>query len=127
MNSLIPKLIMLISGERIIAGVREVVDDSGKGVCLVLKCAYILNMFPVGEVDENNNPSQYSVNFTKWQPYSADEEYNIPYFSIITVCDVDTKILNVYLEKFGDQLNDTDTLPAIDPDIMPEESAVSDS
>jgi hypothetical protein len=35
--------------------------------------------------------------------------------------------LNVYIEKFGDQINDTDTLPAIDPDIMPEGSGVSDS
>lgn len=123
MNGFIPKLVMLISGERLVANVREVTADDGRGICLVLKRPYILNIYST----EDTNSTKYSINFSKWQPYSTDEEYNIPYFSVITVADLDPEILTTYLKKFGDDLNDNNTVPTSDSSDTVEESGVPDS
>ena len=118
-----PKIILLKSGERIIAAVGEINNpETNTGVGLIFKCPYILSL-----VQNSENSTQYNVNFTKWIPYSSDEQFKVPYDSVTAVGEVESEILEIYINRFGDKLNDTDTLPAIDPDIMPEESAVSDS
>jgi hypothetical protein len=127
MEEIIPKLVVLITGDRVVAGVKEVIADDGRPVCLMLRHPYLLQMIPSEEVDQNNNPVQYSVNFAKWNPYSSDDDYNIPYFSVITVSDVDPKILNIYLEKFGEKLYDNNTVSTSDSNDSSEESGVSDS
>ena len=118
---MVPKILLTKTGEKIIAAVGEMTDpETGKGLGFVFKCPYTLSMVPAAE-------GQFSVNFTKWIPYSVDTEYKVPYDIVAALGDPEPDILNVYIEKFGDQINDTDTLPAIDPDIMPEGSGVSDS
>ena len=118
---MIPKIVLMRTGEKIIAAVGEMNDpETGKGLGFIFRCPYTLGMVPTAD-------GQFSVNFTKWIPYSVDTQYKVPYDIVAALGEPEPDILNVYIEKFGDQLNDTNTLPAIDPDIMPEESAVSDS
>ena len=112
-----PKIILTLTNERIIAGVGEYTDENNNNVCLVLKSPYIVNLVPHGD----ESTQQYKVSFTKWIPYSASNMFRIPYSYVVTIGEVEADILNLYKENFGDQLDDTDTLPAIDPDIMPEE------
>lgn len=99
---MVPKVIMLQSGERIITGLAEVTDqETGKGVGLVFRCPYILSMSPTDELDQNGNPVEFKVNFEKWFAYSTDIEYRIPYSAVVAIGDPEPGILNIYIEKFG--------------------------
>jgi hypothetical protein len=124
---MIPRIILTTTGERIICGLAEALDDNQNAVCLIARCPYILNMTPHGDVSPDGDASQFNVNFTKWIPYSSDEQFRIPYSSVIAIGEVDPGIAEIYLEKFGDKLNDNDTLPASDSSDSAEESGLSDS
>lgn len=131
-----PKVMILNSGERIISGVSEVTDENGQGICLFLKCPYILEMTPTGEYNPDGNPSQFSINFTKWFAYSSSDEFRVPYATVVAIGEPEEGILDVYMKKFGDKLNggnDAGTngnigeLPASDSSNPSEESGLSDS
>jgi hypothetical protein len=124
---MIPKILLMNSGERIIAGLAELTDPEGKAICLVARCPYILAMMPTGDVSPDGNPAQFNVNFTKWIPYSSDDQFKIPYSSVTAIGEVDPGILEVYLEKFGDKLNDNDAVSTSDSSDSAEESGLSDS
>lgn len=97
---MIPKILVTNIGERIIAGVSEVKDSTtNKNLCLLIKCPYILFVNP-----KENNPTEYSVNFNKWNPFSSDNKFHIPYNYIVALGEVDEDLLKVYLEKFGEEL-----------------------
>ena len=96
---MIPKVLVMKTGERIIAGASEMTDkESGKGVCLVMKCPYILTLNPKEDTED------YSVNFSKWNPFSSQNQFNIPYDSVVSMGDVEEGILDVYMERFGQEL-----------------------
>lgn len=97
---MVPKVLVMKSGERIIAGASEMTDNNtGKGICLVIKCPYILTLNPKEDESE-----EYSVNFSKWNPFSSDNTFNIPYDSVVALGDVEQGILDVYMERFGQEL-----------------------
>jgi hypothetical protein len=127
---MVPKVLILNTGERIISGVSEIMDEeAGKGIGLALKCPYILGMSPAGDVDEEGNPTEYKVNFTKWFAYSVDVDFKIPYSSVTAIGDPEPGILNIYLEKFGAMLlynGESDNGESNTIDTV-EESGVSDS
>jgi hypothetical protein len=97
---MVPKVLVMKSGERIIAGASEMTNnETGKGICLVLKCPYILTLNP-----KQDNEEEYSVNFSKWNPFSSDNTFNIPYDAVVALGDVEQGILDVYMERFGQEL-----------------------
>lgn len=97
---MVPKILLLRSGERIIAGAGERKDEeTGRGICLVVKCPYILTLNSIEE-----GQTDYSVNFSKWNPFSSDNQFNVPYDAVITVSEPEQGILDVYLEKFSSEL-----------------------
>lgn len=125
---MIPKVLLMKSGERIIAGLSELTDQDGNGVCFVIRCPYIMGMTPAGEISPEGDPTQFQINFTKWFPFSSDIQFKIPYTSIVAIGEPDPNILSVYLEKFGENLNDNDgTNFTSDSTDSAEESGVSDS
>jgi hypothetical protein len=124
---MIPRVMILNSGERIISGVSEVTDENGQGICLLLKCPYILDMAPTGDLNVDGNPSQFSINFTKWFAYSKSEEFRVPYTSVVALGEPEDGILDVYMKKFGEKLNDSDTVSTSDSSDSPEGSGLSDS
>ena len=130
---MIPKVLLMKSGERILAGLSELTDKEGNGVCFVIRCPYILTMSPAGEVSTEGEPTQFQVNFTRWFPFSSDVQFKIPYTSVVAIGEPDQNILNVYLEKFGETLYDGATGTDVGSDgsddsgDSPEESGVSDS
>ena len=97
---MIPKIILLKTGERIISALGEIKDqETDKGICLLFKCPYILTLV-------QNDEGKYNVNFTKWIPYSTEDQFKIPYDSVIAIGDVEPEILEIYIERFGDKIND---------------------
>lgn len=98
---MVPKVLVMKSGERVIAGASEMTDNNtGKGICLVLKCPYILTLNP-----KQDNEDEYSVNFSKWNPFTPDNTFNVPYDAVISVSDVEQGILDVYMERFAQELH----------------------
>jgi len=124
---MIPKVMILNSGERIISGVSEVTDENGQGICLLLRCPYILEMAPTGEYNAEGNPSQFSINFTKWFAYSSSDEFRVPYASVVAIGEPEEGILDVYIKRFGDKLNDNNAVSTSDSSDSSEGSGLSDS
>jgi len=97
---MVPKVLVMKTGERVIAGASEMTDtETGKGICLVIKCPYILTLNPKQDTEE-----EYSVNFSKWNPFTPDNTFRIPYDAVIAISDVEQGILDVYMERFGQEL-----------------------
>lgn len=96
---MVPKILVMKNGERLIAGTGERKGEDGRGICLVIKCPYILTLGP-----KNEGTEDFTVNFSKWNPFSSSLDFNIPYDAVVTVSDPEQGILDVYLEKFGAEL-----------------------
>jgi hypothetical protein len=84
-------------------------------------------MAPTGDYNTDGNPSQFSINFTKWFAYSKSEEFRIPYTSVVALGEPEDGILDVYMKKFGDKLNDNNTVPTSDSSDSSEGSGLSNS
>ena len=121
------KVLKLQGGEQLISGIAEISNDAGEGMGFQLTHPYLLNLIPSGDTGEDGQPKSFNVNYTRWVSCSSENTFRVPYAAIVAIGEPDAQVLETYRLKFGDLLNDTDALPAIDPDIMPEESAVSDS
>lgn len=98
---MIPKVVVLKTGERVVAGLAEVIDnETNKAVCLLLRCPYILTLRPKEESGD------FEVNFTKWIPFSSDKQFRVSYDALVAIGEVEESILNAYMEKFGEELVD---------------------
>jgi hypothetical protein len=96
---MIPKVVVLKTGERVVAGLAEVIDnETNKAVCLLLRCPYILTLRPKDESGD------FEVNFTKWIPFSSDKQFRVSYDALVAIGEVEESILNAYMEKFGQEL-----------------------
>lgn len=96
---MIPKVVVLKTGERVVAGIAEVIDnETNKAVCLLLRCPYILTLRPKEESGD------FEVNFTKWIPFSSDKQFRVSYDALVAIGEVEESILNAYMEKFGEEL-----------------------
>jgi hypothetical protein len=104
MVKLIPKLVILTNGEKIISMLGELTNDAGEKLCLISKCPLVLTM-GVTEEPSDSSVGQYVLNFSKWVPFSDDLEFKISYTSVTTICDVSEEVLKVYIEKYGQYLD----------------------
>lgn len=101
---MIPKVVVLKTGERVVAGIAEVIDnETNRAVCLLLRCPYILTLRP------NNESGDFEVNFTKWIPFSSDKQFRVSYDALVAIGEVEESILNAYMEKFGEELVDDES------------------
>jgi hypothetical protein len=106
------KIVTLVTGERIICGFTELIlereNQSFNFYGILMKCPYILKLEPV--FDENLEPDQNSrdliVNFSKWNPYTPETQFKVPMQHMLAVAEPDPQIKEIYLQKFGDDLND---------------------
>jgi hypothetical protein len=121
------KLILTRTGEQIISGIKDYLDEEGKPVCYVLISPYVLTLIPSEEVDDNEQPVSFKINYKKWMPCSNDIEYKVPYDFIATIATPDDQILQSFLSRFGDILNDNDAVQPSDSSDTAEDAGVSDS
>ena len=96
-------VVTLKTGERVITDLKEIFDgddENKKGVCLLMEDPYILEM--VGDRPQyitEQYQMEYSVKFSKWNPYSSDWQFKIPYDCIMTISDPEPQLLASYSDK----------------------------
>tara|TARA_Y100000004_G_scaffold69640_1_gene78181 strand:- start:1147 stop:1704 length:558 start_codon:yes stop_codon:yes gene_type:complete len=96
------QIIVFKSGERVITDLQEVFEGEGeerRGICLVMKNPYILELVAVNDMDDSTNDLQ--VKFSKWCPYSVDYQFRIPYDSILAIGEPDTGLAQAYRNKIA--------------------------
>lgn len=101
-------ILTLKTGDRVIAELKEIYDGEGedkKGVCLLMEEPYILNL-------EGENPQylteqygmEYQIRFSKWNPYSSDWQYKIPYDSVMTISHPEPGLQKAYEQKITEKV-----------------------
>ena len=98
------QVLTLKTGDRIITELKEVFDSDDeqtrKGVCLLMEEPYVLHLngsTPQYLTEERG--AEYQVKFSKWNPFSVDIHYKIPYDVVMTVNDPEPGLQNAYENK----------------------------
>ena len=100
-------ILTLKTGDRVIAELKEIFDEEGdnkKGICLLMEEPYILNL-------EGGNPQylteeygmEYQIKFSKWNPYSSDWQYKLPYDSVMTISNPEPGLQKAYENKISEK------------------------
>ena len=115
-------ILTLKTGDRIIAELKEIFDGEGedkKGVCLLMEDPYILNL--AGENPQyltEQYGMEYQVKYSKWNPFSSDWQFKIPYDSVMTISNPEPGLQQAYeqkIEKIKDTEEKTET---IQPEVL---------
>ena len=96
-------IITLKTGERIITELKEVYDQEGedkKGLRLLMEEPYVLHL-------DTQQPqylteqlgAEYTVKYSKWNPYSPDLHFKIPYDCVMTISSPEPGLEKSYLQK----------------------------
>jgi hypothetical protein len=96
-------IVTLKTGDRVITELKEVFDgedQNKKGICLLMDEPYILSL-------DGTNPQylteahgmEYQVRFSKWNPYSPDTMFKIPYDCIMTISSPEPGLQKAYENK----------------------------
>jgi len=104
-------IVTLKTGDRIITELKEVFDGEGedkRGVCLIMQEPYILNL-------DGGQPQylteqygmEYQVRFSKWNPYSPDTMFKIPYDVVMTISNPEPGLQSAYESKLTEK-NETE-------------------
>jgi hypothetical protein len=90
------KIIVLQNGNKIICLLNEVMDENNKGICFSVQEPYVLGH----QINENaKNTNDLLITFERWIPYSSQTEFKIPYNQIVTIGEVQSSLLNGYIER----------------------------
>lgn len=118
-------ILTLKTGDRVIAELKEIFDGEGinkKGVCLLMEEPYVLNL-------EGGNPQylteqygmEYQIKFSKWNPYSCDWQFKIPYDSVMTISTPEPGLQKAYENKIQEK-NDQNGEPRTETSATEDES-----
>lgn len=95
------QIVVFKNGERVICELQEVFEGEGegkRGVCLVMKNPYILELV---SSDDPNSELDLQVKFSKWCPYSVDYQFRVPYDCILAIGEPDQGLNEAYRNKIG--------------------------
>ena len=96
-------VVTLKTGERIITELKEIFDGEGddkKGVCLLMEEPYILTLDgSTPQYLTEQTGMEYQVRFSKWNPYSPDWQFKVPYDSVMTISNPEPGLQNAYEKK----------------------------
>ena len=96
-------IVTLKTGDRIITELKEIFDEEGtdrKGICLLMEDPYILNL--AGETPQyltESHGMEYHVKFSKWNPYSPDWQFKIPYDCVMTISSAEPGLEQAWKQK----------------------------
>ena len=107
-------VITLKTGDRIITDLKEAYDGEGddkKGICLIMEEPYVLNLDgTTPQYLTEANGMEYQVRFSKWNPYSPDTMFKIPYDCVMTISNPEPGLQKAYesklIQKKEIELND---------------------
>ena len=98
-------ILTLKTGERVIAELKEIFDGEGeerKGICLLMEEPYILNLDgATPQYLTEQLGTEYQIRFSKWNPYSVDSHYKIPYDCIMTISNPEPGLQQAYENKIA--------------------------
>jgi hypothetical protein len=99
------KLIVLKSGEQIIADVKELVDERDNIVSVVFENPYVVKFLTpellLEGLSEENEEVQHKVSFSPWLPLSIDKKVPIRHDWILTVVDPIDWVKTSYEQKMN--------------------------
>ena len=91
------------TGERVITELKEIFDgeaDNKKGVCLLMEEPYILNLDSAQpQYLTEAHGMEYQVRFSKWNPYSPDWQFKVPYDCVMTISQPEPGLENAWQQK----------------------------
>ena len=91
------------TGERVITELKEIFDgeaDNKKGVCLLMEDPYILNLDSAQpQYPTEAHGMEYQVRFSKWNPYSPDWQFKVPYDCVMTISQPEPGLENAWQQK----------------------------
>lgn len=98
------KIILLKSGEDVIADIKEVLgkDNSDTLLAYQIENPYIVKLYEKEQMllnEELSNQLEYNLLFTPWAPLSADKKFIIPLDWVVTIYEPHTDVINSYNEK----------------------------
>ena len=110
-------IVTLKTGDRIITELKEIFNEEGedrKGICLLMEDPYVLNLDGgTPQYLTEAHGMEYQVRFSKWNPYSPDWQFKIPYDCVMTISNPEPGLENAWKQKLEtreEQQNDgTDT------------------
>jgi hypothetical protein len=98
-------ILTLKTGERVIAELKEIFDGEGedrKGICLLMEEPYVLTLdSATPQYLTEQMGSEYQIRFSKWNPYSPDWQYKIPYDCVMTISNPETGLQKAYENKIA--------------------------
>jgi len=100
------KITTLKTGDILISELKEVYDGEGedrKGICLLVERPYVLslvNAAPQYMVEEAG--AELQVKFSKWNPYSSDSQFKLPYDSVMTIGEPEEGLKEAYAAKIAE-------------------------
>ena len=104
-------IVTLKTGDRIITELKEIFDGDGddkRGVCLLMEDPYILNLDSgTPQYLAEAHGMEYQVRFSKWNPYSPDWQFKIPYDCIMTINSAEPGLESAWKQKL-DQREETE-------------------
>ena len=96
-------VITLKTGDRIITDLKEAYDGEGddkKGICLIMEEPYVLNLDgTTPQYLTEAHCMEYQVRFSKWNPYSPDIMFKIPYDCVMTISNPEPGLQKAYESK----------------------------
>ena len=100
-------IVTLKTGERVITELKEIFDGEGdnkKGVCLLMEDPYILNLDSAQpQYLTEAHGMEYQVRFSKWNPYSPDWQFKIPYDCVMTISSPEPGLQNAWQQKLTEK------------------------
>lgn len=96
------QLVLLKSGEELIADVREIVDkETGKQLSMVFIKPVRVTVQQPAVLNEQSGQTEGVLSFAPWIATSKDEEFFVPYEWCVTVCEANDDIKNSYIQNVG--------------------------
>jgi len=96
-------IITLKTGDRVITDLKEAYDGEGeekRGICLIMEEPYVLNLD--GQTPQyltEAHGMEYQVRFSKWNPYSPDTMFKVPYDCVMTISNPEPGLQKAYENK----------------------------
>ena len=111
-------VVTLKTGERIITELKEIFDgeeDNKKGVCLLMEEPYILTLDgSTPQYLTEQTGMEYQVRFSKWNPYSPDWQFKVPYDSVMTISNPEPGLQDAYEKKVKEKKE----IESIQPEVL---------
>ena len=96
-------IVTLKTGDRLVTELKEAFEGDGedkKGICLIMEDPYILTLDGgTPQYLTEQHGMEYQVRFSKWNPYSTDNMFKIPYDCIMTISNPEPGLQKAYEQK----------------------------